>query len=100
MINGVTGDVSVHQSLDYESPIRFYAIVIDVEDDSGTQAFGSLSVNVTNYNDERPVFSQTEYRTSVVENENAGTEVIQIVATDVDFSPVMYHLSTDIETTG
>lgn len=95
LINGVTGDVTVHQSLDYESPIDFYTIIIDVEDDSGTHALGSLTVYVTNFNDERPVFSETEYRANINENENAGTEVIQIVATDVDFSPVTYHLSTD-----
>ena len=41
-----------------------------------------------------PVFSEPEYRATVAENGNAGTEVIQIIATDVDFSPVMYCLST------
>ena len=95
LINGNTGDVSIHQSLDYESTTDFYTIIIDVEDDSGTHALASLSVRVTNFNDERPVFSQTEYRASITENENAGTEVIQIIATDVDFSPVTYRLSTD-----
>ena len=95
LINGNTGDVSIHQPLDYESTINFYTIIIDVEDDSGTHALASLSVRVTNFNDERPVFSQTEYRANITENENAGTEVIQIIATDVDFSPVTYSLSTD-----
>ena len=95
LINGNTGDVSLHQPLDYESTVDFYTIIIDVEDDSGTHALASLSVQVTNFNDERPVFSQNEYRASITENENAGTEVIQIIATDVDFSPVTYRLSTD-----
>ena len=95
LINGINGDVSLHQTLDYESQIDFYTIIVDVEDDSGTHALGSLTVYVTNYNDERPVFSQSEYRASITENENAGTEVVQIVATDVDFGPVTYHLSTD-----
>ena len=95
LINGINGDVTLHQSLDYESQIDFYTIIVDVEDDSGTHALGSLTVYVTNFNDEEPVFSQSEYRASVTENENAGTEVVQIVATDVDFGPVTYYLSTD-----
>ena len=94
LINGGNGDVSIHQPLDYESTVDIYTIIIDVEDDSGTHALASLSVHVTNFNDERPVFSEPEYRATVAENGNAGTEVIQIIATDVDFSPVMYCLST------
>ena len=95
LINGENGDVSIHQPLDYESTVNIYTIIIDVEDDSDTHASASLSVHVTNFNDERPVFSEPQYRTTVAENENAGTEVIQIIATDVDFGPVTYQLSTD-----
>ena len=54
LINGGNGDVSIHQPLDYESTVDIYTIIIDVEDDSGTHALASLSVHVTNFNDERP----------------------------------------------
>ena len=93
-INIFTGDITLLQPLDYETT-SVYVISIDAEDDSGTQAHASLTIMVINYNDEIPEFNMNEYYVNVTENQNSGTLVLQIVATDVDFGPVSYHLSTD-----
>ena len=93
-INRFSGDITLLQPLDYETTM-IYVISIDAEDDSGTQAHASLTVMVINYNDEMPEFSMNEYYANVTENQNSGTSVLQIVATDIDFGPVSYHLSTD-----
>ena len=93
-INRFSGDITLLQLLDYETTM-IYAISIDAEDDSGTQAHASLTIMVINYNDEMPEFNMNKYYVNVTENQNSGTLVLQIVATDVDFGPVSYHLSTD-----
>ena len=41
-------------------------------------------MTVEDTNDNRPVFSQNEYRTTLVENAQLGTTVIVISATDGD----------------
>ena len=100
-INRFSGDITLLQLFDYETT-SIHSISIDAEDNSGTQAHASLTIMVTNYNDERPVFSgnnvsfsDNTYYANITENENIGTLVLRIIATDVDFGPVSYHLSTD-----
>ena len=93
-INRFSGDITLLQQLNYEAT-SVYSISIDAEDSSGTQAHGSLTIVVINYNDVRPVFSMNEYYGNITENQSSGTRVLQVMATDVDFGPVSYYLSTD-----
>lgn len=44
----------------------------------------STIVNVYGYNDIKPIFNQTSYATSIVEDSPLGVDVIQVAATDAD----------------
>lgn len=60
-------------------------------------AFLALAVNVTDANDHTPVFSQTTYTASVLENSYVGASIVQVNATDGDVgdnAAVTYWLMT------
>ena len=93
-IDASTGDVILQQQLDFESPTNTHVLRIEVEDGNSSHIFASLAITVTDYNDNAPLFSQVEYFSTIAEVDDVGIFVLQIVATDGDFGPVSYHLST------
>ena len=48
------------------------------------QGTGTLTVGVTNINDNTPTFGQSVYSASVAEDQSSGTSVSQLAATDGD----------------
>uniref|UniRef100_A0A3Q2ZHZ4 Cadherin domain-containing protein n=1 Tax=Hippocampus comes TaxID=109280 RepID=A0A3Q2ZHZ4_HIPCM len=44
----------------------------------------NIEINVLDANDNRPIFNQSEYKASVVENTTKGTRIITVNATDAD----------------
>ena len=48
------------------------------------QGTGTLTVSVTNVNDNTPTFGQSVYDASVAESQASGTSVAQLAATDGD----------------
>ena len=80
------GSLEVVGPLNFEMT-QFYTIRVMVENTiSGTEAdFATVYVEVIDFNEFPPSFSQNVYQTSVVE-EVVGAEVIQVVANDSDLS--------------
>jgi len=44
----------------------------------------TVTIKVTDVNDNKPVFSQSTYNATMSENMNSGTVVVQVTATDKD----------------
>ncbi|XP_028316129.1 protocadherin gamma-A11-like [Gouania willdenowi] len=67
--------------------------------DAGTpQRSGTVNINITvlDANDNRPVFNQSVYKASVMENTNEGVNVLTVNATDADsgsYGQITYSLS-------
>uniref|UniRef100_A0A4W4H7M5 Cadherin EGF LAG seven-pass G-type receptor 1a n=1 Tax=Electrophorus electricus TaxID=8005 RepID=A0A4W4H7M5_ELEEL len=84
-INPETGGITTLQPLDRE--IKDTHVFKVMATDKGTpkrSATAYLTITVSDRNDHRPVFEQTEYRVSIRENVEAGFEVITIRAVDGD----------------
>ena len=72
--------------LDREQQDRYVVTLTCV--DKGRPALSTsqnLTIIVTDWNDEAPVFSQLEYHAQIEENNNIGAIVIRVLATDGDF---------------
>ncbi|XP_060784124.1 cadherin EGF LAG seven-pass G-type receptor 1 isoform X2 [Neoarius graeffei] len=84
-INPGTGGITTLQSLDRE--IKDTHVFKVMATDKGTpkrSATAYLTITVSDTNDHKPVFEQTEYRVSIRENVEVGFEVMTIRATDGD----------------
>lgn len=79
-INPDHGIVTVLGNIDYET-IPTYTLTITV-DDGLHQSTGTLTINLTNENDETPVVTETE--TSIDETSTVGSQVTTVSATDAD----------------
>lgn len=85
LINPETGGITTLQSLDRE--VKDTHVFKVIATDKGTprrSATAYLTITVSDTNDHRPVFEQTEYRVSIRENVEVGFEVMTIRATDGD----------------
>ena len=70
----------LEESLDYEKS-REYMLTIEAED-KGIPPLSNtavLKINVTDHNDNSPVFSQQEYHISVREDSQVGTRLQQVI---------------------
>ena len=87
VIDPQTGVIVLNQSLDFESVTSYSSIVIAT--DSGTpplSSSASVLFTITDINDNRPVFSQSEYIVPTSESLQTGSEVVRVTATDRDSS--------------
>lgn len=88
-IESFSGDVRIAHKLDYDSPPTTYQLIIEVEDTISSTSFTktssmTLTINLSDVNDETPIFSQTLYSASLKENVALGTTVTSVTATDKD----------------
>ncbi|XP_077421706.1 protocadherin Fat 3a isoform X1 [Vanacampus margaritifer] len=84
-INSLSGAIIVAQSLDYET-CRDYFLTVEAQD-GGTpplSAITTVNINVTDVNDNAPMFSRDLYTTVVSEDATIGESVVQLVAEDMD----------------
>uniref|UniRef100_A0AAR2L2E2 FAT atypical cadherin 1a n=1 Tax=Pygocentrus nattereri TaxID=42514 RepID=A0AAR2L2E2_PYGNA len=80
-----TGGIFVIEPLDYESSHEFYLTVEAT--DGGTPALSDMAtvnVNVTDVNDNSPVFGQAVYAAVVSEDAELGKTILTVVADDAD----------------
>uniref|UniRef100_A0A3Q1CP73 Cadherin domain-containing protein n=1 Tax=Amphiprion ocellaris TaxID=80972 RepID=A0A3Q1CP73_AMPOC len=90
-------EMVLQKPLDREGRPHFSLKLIAV--DGGTpQRSGTVNIDVTvlDVNDNEPVFNQSVYKASVVENTVTGTSIITVNATDADSGPnrlITYSLS-------
>ncbi|KAJ4935549.1 hypothetical protein JOQ06_017081, partial [Pogonophryne albipinna] len=84
-IHPLTGAILVAQPLDYET-CRDYFLTVEARD-GGTpplSAITTVNINLTDVNDNAPMFSRELYTTVVSEDATTGESVVQLVAEDVD----------------
>ncbi|XP_063075464.1 protocadherin Fat 1a isoform X1 [Engraulis encrasicolus] len=91
-----TGDIFVIESLDYEIGHEFYLTVEAT--DGGTPPLSDMAtvnINLTDVNDNSPVFSQGVYSAVVSEDSELGKTVMAVMADDADgpsFNQVRYSI--------
>uniref|UniRef100_A0A8C2BH77 FAT atypical cadherin 3a n=1 Tax=Cyprinus carpio TaxID=7962 RepID=A0A8C2BH77_CYPCA len=84
-ININTGAISVSRPLDFESCKDYFLTVEAI--DGGTpplSAVTMVNINLTDVNDNAPVFSRDAYSVSISEDANIGDTVVKVTAEDVD----------------
>ena len=81
-----SGQLLVHRELDYESYPHHYDLIVRAYDSSNNPQYvdTSVSIDITDENDEAPVFSTTIYTATVMENQMPGLHVITVSAVDRD----------------
>ena len=84
-INTSSGELYTNATYDFES-IKHYQFEIHVEDGGSPtrNAMSMVRVNILDFNDNAPVFSQELYSKTIVENVVLGTSLVQVSATDAD----------------
>uniref|UniRef100_A0A7M5XET6 Cadherin domain-containing protein n=2 Tax=Clytia hemisphaerica TaxID=252671 RepID=A0A7M5XET6_9CNID len=85
-INPNTGDITLKQSLDYETQKLHVlkAIAINKVGDNQFTGTANVFVNIVDANDHRPVFNETEKSVYLKENLPIGSFVESVSATDAD----------------
>uniref|UniRef100_A0A672IDN9 FAT atypical cadherin 1a n=1 Tax=Salarias fasciatus TaxID=181472 RepID=A0A672IDN9_SALFA len=80
-----TGDIFVIEPLDYEASHEYY-ITIEATDGGSPPLsdMATVNINLTDVNDNRPVFSQDVYTAVVSEDAELGKTVLAVVAEDLD----------------
>ncbi|XP_061091510.1 protocadherin-9-like isoform X2 [Conger conger] len=75
----------VHQNLDREQKDT-YVMKVKVEDGGNPQKSSTaiLQVTITDVNDNKPVFKESQVEVHILENSLVGTSVVQLQATDAD----------------
>ena len=89
-----SNNIILARRLDFEN-ITSYNLQVQVTDGQQTgctQCLATVSVHVTDVDDEPPVFTQPVYQTQVTENAPIGTFLVNISATDSDSATVHYVL--------
>jgi len=82
---GNSGSLIIASSLDYETDsVHQLEIIVSDNGRPSMESSISVSVNVSDVNDNPPQFIQSIYSTSVPENTSSVAELIQVSATDVD----------------
>ena len=77
--------LQITQELDREREDRFEAVLFAFDSDDPPQsATVSLTIVITDSNDNRPVFSPSQYNITIPENISTDRSVVQVTATDLD----------------
>ncbi|CAJ1055482.1 cadherin EGF LAG seven-pass G-type receptor 3 [Xyrichtys novacula] len=85
-IDSVTGEIHVVAPLDYESE-REYTLRVRAQDNGRpplSNNTGIVSVQVTDVNDNPPIFVSTPFQASVLESAPIGSSILHIQAIDTD----------------
>ena len=86
VIDPTTGDVTLidNRNLDYESNKKQFTVILNAIVNAATVNSAILLVSLEDFNDNKPVFSQTVYTAEILENQPAGISLLQVMATDID----------------
>lgn len=93
-VNSANGVVSTAVVLDYEKTPS-YALTVQADDGNGGKTLSSITVTITDLNDEAPTFNSASYNGHVTENAVIGSSVMTLTASDGDAadSSLAYSLS-------
>ena len=94
-VDSANGDLQLKRTLDYEK-ITEYELVVEVSD--GVHEDSTvITITVLDIDDEPPVFSESAYFASVVENAPSGTTVLTVEATDEDSDIIVFEAKGQAE---
>ncbi|XP_063301504.1 cadherin-related family member 3 [Pelobates fuscus] len=79
-----TGTISSTKVFDYETDPQSYSLTVTVRDQQGLSVNGTITVFITNVNDETPYFTTTTRIYSIPEEQIPGTIVANVTAADPD----------------
>lgn len=93
-VNSANGVISTAAVLDYEKTPS-YALTVQADDGNGGKTLSSITVILTDLNDEAPAFNSASYNGHVTENVVIGSSVMTVTASDGDAadSSLAYSLS-------
>ncbi|KAM4736721.1 cadherin-like protein 26 [Anableps anableps] len=83
-INEKSGRVYVLGPVDYERCTILRLIIKAQSKDNQTQTKVGINFEITDANDNPPIFNPTAYETTINESTLQGTELINVTATDID----------------
>ncbi|KAM4026772.1 neural-cadherin-like [Anomaloglossus baeobatrachus] len=85
-INQESGELSLTQSVDYESEHHLYHLLVKaLEAESGLSSVTEVIIHITDDNDCSPEFRKSIYsQDSIVEDIPVGTSILQVTAQDCD----------------
>ncbi|XP_077983801.1 protocadherin Fat 1-like isoform X2 [Glandiceps talaboti] len=82
------GEITVVEPLDFEMAKDYYITVQAVDGgDQPQHDLTTVNINVTDSNDNAPIFNQQMYSIVISEAAQAGDSVLQVMATDADSGP-------------
>jgi len=93
-----TGVISVNKALDYEA-IASYSLTVRAIDSGATSVttyVTSVSILLSDVNDNAPNFDPSSYEVAISENSGVGVALLTVKATDSDKSPSMNTVSYSI----
>ena len=93
-VDSQSGEITVVGPLDLEGIPR-YSIRVMCMDVAGNTALANVTIDLLPFNDNRPVFIQSQYNVSVIENTPSGTSLLRVTATDddlLDYNTITYSI--------
>ncbi|XP_051716060.1 protocadherin Fat 2 [Ctenopharyngodon idella] len=94
-INPMTGLLSLNAALDFELCREYYLSVEGARGKPLLSDIATVIINITDVNDNPPVFNRSSYRTVIAEDISPGDMVLQVTAIDLDGPPnnfIMYSI--------
>ncbi|XP_072050095.1 cadherin-23-like [Amphiura filiformis] len=85
-INEITGEITLADTIDYETDSQEYNITVVAQNTADPPLEGSaiITVLISDFNDNAPVFGSDTYRVTVSEDATVGELVLTLTATDAD----------------
>lgn len=82
-INSVSGEISTATLLDFETTPS-YVLTVQAFDGNGRKTLSTVTVTITDINDETPTFNSASYNGHVTENVAIGSSIMTVIASDGD----------------
>ncbi|XP_068705618.1 cadherin-23-like isoform X2 [Montipora foliosa] len=95
LLNETTGELFTVDSLDYDTAPNSYKLTIKAQDlgSSSLSSEKTITIALTNVDDNTPIFNERQVKLSVGENRPAGAVVGSIAAYDADQAgPIFYYI--------
>uniref|UniRef100_A0A673ZS26 FAT atypical cadherin 2 n=1 Tax=Salmo trutta TaxID=8032 RepID=A0A673ZS26_SALTR len=83
-LHPATGVLAVNGSLDFELCREYYLSLVGTRGKSTLSDITMVIINITDVNDNTPMFGQRDYRADVSEDLSPGDVVMQVTANDLD----------------
>lgn len=91
------GQILLARQVDYETVVKEHQIIVKAMSTDGLRsATATVTVSINDVNDNSPVFQRKSYYAEISETAQYPTEVVTVLATDVDsssFGPIDYRIS-------